>query len=143
MAKKITKYVKLQIAAGAANPSPPVGPALGQAGLNIMDFCKLFNAKTADMEKGTPIPVVISVFEDRSFDFVIKTPPASFLLLKAAGLKKGSGEPNKAKVGTVTMAQLREIVEVKKVDLNSNDIDAGVRIISGTARSIGLEVEGE
>ena len=143
MAKKITQYVKLQIAAGSANPSPPVGPALGQAGLNIMDFCKLFNAKTADMEKGAPIPVVISVFEDRSFDFVIKTPPASFLLLKAAGLKKGSGEPNKTKVGTVTMAQLREIVEVKQADLNSNDIDAGVKIISGTARSIGLEVQSE
>ena len=143
MAKKIKQYVKLQIAAGAANPSPPVGPALGQAGLNIMDFCKLFNAKTADMEKGTPIPVVISVFEDRSFDFVIKTPPASYLLMKAAGLKKGSGEPNKTKVGKVTMAQLREIVEVKQVDLNSNDIDAGIKIISGTARSIGLEVEGE
>ncbi len=141
MAKKIKQFVKLQIPAGKANPSPPVGPALGQAGLNIMDFCKEFNAKTQEFTAGTPIPVVITAYEDRSFEFITKTPPASYLLLQAAKVKKGSGEPNKVKVGTVTISQLKEIAEVKKVDLNSNDIDAGARIIAGTARSMGLVVE--
>ncbi len=143
MAKKIKQYVKLQIPAGAANPSPPVGPALGQAGLNIMEFCKAFNAKTQDMEAGSPVPVVITAYEDRTFDFVTKTSPASYYLKKAAGIKKGSGEPNKNKVGTVTVAQLKEIVEAKQADLNSNDVEAGVKIIAGTARAMGLEVEGE
>ncbi len=142
MAKKLDKIVKLQVPAGSANPAPPVGPALGQAGVNIMEFCKAFNAKTQEMEKGLTLPVVISVYADRSFDFVIKTPPASVLLLKAANLKKGSGEPNKKKVGKVTSAQIREIVETKMPDLNCYDVDAGMKIIEGTARSMGLEVEG-
>ncbi len=142
MAKKLDKIVKLQVPAGSANPAPPVGPALGQAGVNIMEFCKAFNAKTQEMEKGLTLPVVISVYADRSFDFVIKTPPASVLLLKAAKLQKGSGEPNKKKVGKVTSAQLREIAEVKMPDLNCYDLDAGVKIIEGTARSMGLEIEG-
>jgi len=142
MAKEVTKIVKLQVPAGKANPAPPVGPALGQAGVNIMEFCKAFNAKTQEMEAGMPIPVVISVYKDRSFDFVTKTPPASFLLLKAAKLQKGSAEPNKNKVGKVTSAQLKEIVEIKKSDLNSYDVEAGMKIIAGTARSMGLEVEG-
>lgn len=142
MAKKIASYVRLQIPAGQANPSPPVGPALGQAGVNIMEFCKAFNAKTGDMESGTPTPVIISIFEDRSFEFITKTPPASYLLKKSANIKKGSGEPNKNKVGTVTVDQLREIYETKKADLNALDADAGIKIIAGTAQSMGLEVEG-
>jgi len=142
MAKKLDKIVKLQVPAGSANPAPPVGPALGQAGVNIMEFCKAFNAKTQEMEKGLTLPVVISVYADRSFDFIIKTPPASVLLLKAANLKKGSGEPNKKKVGKVTSAQIRDIVETKMPDLNCYDVETGMKIIEGTARSMGLEVEG-
>ncbi|MDQ6996416.1 MAG: 50S ribosomal protein L11 [Mariprofundus sp.] len=142
MAKKLDKIVKLQVPAGSANPAPPVGPALGQAGVNIMEFCKAFNAKTQEMEKGLTLPVVISVYADRSFDFIIKTPPASVLLLKAAKLKKGSGEPNKKKVGKVTSAQIRDIVATKMPDLNCYDVEAGMKIIEGTARSMGLEVEG-
>jgi large subunit ribosomal protein L11 len=142
MAKKIDKLVKLQVAAGKANPAPPVGPALGQAGLNIMEFCKAFNARTQEMEAGMPLPVVISVYKDKSFDFVIKTPPASILLMKAAKIKKGSGEPNKNKVGTVTQAQLEEIAQAKMVDLNCYDVTSGAKIIAGTARSMGLEVKG-
>jgi len=142
MAKEVTQLVKLQVPAGKANPAPPVGPALGQAGVNIMEFCKAFNAKTQEMEAGMPIPVVISVYKDRSFDFVTKTPPASFLLLKAAKLQKGSPEPNKNKVGKVNSAQLREIAEIKMTDLNAYDAEAAMRIIEGTARSMGLEVEG-
>ncbi|MFC1536892.1 50S ribosomal protein L11 [Pseudomonadota bacterium] len=142
MAKKIEKFVKLQVPAGSANPAPPVGPALGQAGLNIMEFCKAFNARTQEMEKGMPLPVVITVYADKSFDFVIKTPPASVLLKKAAKIQKGSSEPNKQKVGTVTRAQLIEIAEAKMVDLNCYDAEAGAKIIEGTARSMGLNVEG-
>lgn len=142
MAKKIEAYIKLQVAAGAANPSPPVGPALGQHGVNIMEFCKAFNAKTQSMESGLPVPVVITVYNDRSFTFITKTPPAAVLLLKAAGIKSGSGRPNTDKVGKVTRAQLEEIANTKEPDLNSNDIDAAVNIIAGTARSMGLEVEG-
>ena len=142
MAKKLQTYVKLQVPAGAANPSPPVGPALGQHGLNIMDFCKAFNDRTKDLEKNMPVPVVISVYNDKSFTFEIKTPPASVLLKKAAGIDKGSGEPNKNKVGTVTRKQLEEIVKTKEPDLNSMDVDAGVKIIAGSARSMGIKVEG-
>lgn len=142
MAKKIEAYIKLQVKAGEANPSPPVGPALGQHGVNIMEFCKAFNAKTADVEKGLPIPVVITVYGDRSFTFVTKTPPAAVLLMKAAGVKKGSGTPNTVKVGTVTRAQLEEIATTKMQDLNAADMDAAVRIIAGSARSMGLDVEG-
>ncbi len=142
MAKKLDKIVKLQVPAGAANPAPPVGPALGQAGVNIMEFCKAFNAKTQEMEKGLPLPVVISVYQDKSFDFVIKTPPASVLLMKAAKIQKGSPEPNKKKVGKVTRDQVREIAETKMPDLNCYDIDAAMRIVEGTARSMGIEVEG-
>jgi large subunit ribosomal protein L11 len=142
MAKKLDKIVKLQVPAGSANPAPPVGPALGQAGVNIMEFCKAFNAKTQEMEKGLTLPVVISVYADRSFDFIIKTPPASVLLLKAAGIPKGSGEPNKKKVGKVTSAQIREIAETKMVDLNCYDVEVGMKIIAGTAVSMGLEVKG-
>lgn len=142
MAKVLEKLVKLQVPAGKANPAPPVGPALGQAGLNIMEFCKAFNARTAEQEAGMPLPVVISVYKDKSFDFVIKTPPASFLLMRAAKIEKGSGEPNKKKVGTVTEAQLREIAEAKMIDLNCYDAEAGAKIIAGTARSMGLEVKG-
>jgi len=142
MAKKLDKIVKLQVPAGSANPAPPVGPALGQAGVNIMEFCKAFNAKTQEMEKGLTLPVVISVYADRSFDFIIKTPPASVLLLKAAKIQKGSGEPNKKKVGKVTSAQVREIAETKMPDLNCYDVEAGMKIIAGTAVSMGLEVEG-
>jgi len=141
MAKKIEAYIKLQVPAGGANPSPPVGPALGQHGVNIMEFCKAFNAQTQNIEKDLPVPVVISVYSDRSFTFIMKTPPASILLKKAAGIKSGSGEPNKNKVGTVTRAQLEEIVNTKQPDLTSADMDAGVRTIAGTARSMGLEVE--
>ncbi|MDQ6976845.1 MAG: 50S ribosomal protein L11, partial [Ghiorsea sp.] len=133
MAKVLEKLVKLQVPAGKANPAPPVGPALGQAGLNIMEFCKAFNARTQEMEAGMPLPVVISVYKDKSFDFVIKTPPASILLMKAANIKKGSGEPNKNKVGTVSQAQLEEIAQAKMVDLNCYDVEAGAKIIAGTA----------
>jgi large subunit ribosomal protein L11 len=142
MAKKIKGYIKLEIAAGQANPSPPVGPALGQAGLNIMEFCKAFNAHTQSTEQGTPIPVVITAYVDRTFSFVTKTPPASFFLRKAAGLAKGSGEPGREIVGTVTQAHLREIAEAKMVDLNANDVEAAMKIIAGSARSMGLEVVG-
>ena len=142
MAKKVVTYIKLQVPAGKANPSPPVGPALGQHGLNIMDFCKAFNAETQGMEAGMPIPVVITVYSDRSFTFIKKTPPAAILLMKAAGIKKGSGTPNTDKVGKVTRAQLEEIAELKMVDLNATDMDAAVKIIAGSARSMGLDVEG-
>ncbi len=142
MAKELEKTVKLQVPAGKANPAPPVGPALGQAGVNIMEFCKAFNARTQDIEAGLPLPVVINVYKDRSFDFVIKTPPASVLLMKAAGIQKGSAEPNKNKVGKVTRAQVKEIAETKMPDLNAYDVEAAMRIIEGTARSMGLEVEG-
>ncbi len=142
MAKKITAFIKLQVPAGSAAPGPPVGPALGQHGLNIMDFCKQFNAKTQSMESGMPIPVVITVYADRSFTFITKTPPASYLLKKAAGVDKGSAEPNRNKVGTVTRAQLEEIVNLKNPDLNSYEMDQAVRTIAGSARSMGLEVEG-
>ena len=141
MAKKIINYIKLQVPAGAANPSPPVGPALGQHGLNIMEFCKAFNAQTQEAEKGMPLPVVIAVYSDKSFTFEIKTPPASVLLMKAAGLTKGSGTPNTKKVGKVTRAQLEEIAATKMVDLNANDMDTAISIIAGSARSMGLEVE--
>ncbi len=140
MAKEITGYIKLQIPAGQANPAPPVGPALGQHGVNIMEFCKAYNAATQD-KAGLVIPVVITVYSDRSFSFVTKSPPAAVLLKKAAGLAKGSGVPNRDKVGKVTRAQIEEIVEMKKDDLNANDMDAAVRIIEGTARSMGIEVE--
>ena len=142
MAKKIEAYIKLQVAAGKANPSPPVGPALGQHGVNIMEFCKAFNAKTQKLEEGMPVPVVITVYADLSFTFITKTPPASVLLKKAAGLQKGSSVPNKDKVGKVTRAQLEEIVKAKQPDLTSADMDAGVRTIAGSARSMGIEVEG-
>ncbi|MCP4076763.1 MAG: 50S ribosomal protein L11 [Gammaproteobacteria bacterium] len=142
MAKKIENYIKLQVPAGEANPSPPVGPALGQHGLNIMEFCKGFNAQTQEMEKGIPVPVVISVYSDKSFTFIMKTPPASVLLKKAAGVAKGSGEPNTTKIGKVTRAQLEEIATTKMKDLNANDMDAAVKIIAGSARSMGLDVEG-
>lgn len=142
MAKKIDAYVKLQVPAGQANPSPPVGPALGQHGLNIMDFCKAFNAKTQGVEQGLPIPIVITVFSDKSFTFITKTPPASVLLRKAAGVPKGSGTPNTAKVGTVNRAQLEDIAKAKDPDLTAADMDAAVRTIAGTARSMGLDVEG-
>ena len=141
MAKKIENYIKLQVPAGAANPSPPVGPALGQHGLNIMEFCKAFNAETQDVENGMPLPVIIAVYNDKSFTFEIKTPPAAVLLRKAAGVAKGSGTPNSEKVGSVTRAQLEEIATTKMKDLNANDMDAAVRIIAGSARSMGLEVE--
>ena len=142
MAKKIEGYIKLQVPAGTANPSPPIGPALGQRGVNIMEFCKAFNAATQDLEKNAPIPTTITVYADRSFTFTTKSPPASFLLKKAAKIKSGSGEPNKNKVGKITRAQLAEIAEVKMKDLNANDIDAAVKIIEGSARAMGLEVEG-
>jgi len=142
MAKKISAYIKLQVPAGKANPSPPVGPALGQRGVNIMEFCKAFNAATQSMEPGLPIPVVITVYSDRSFTFVTKTPPAAVLLKKAAGITSGSGTPNTKKVGTVTRAQLEEIARAKEPDLTAADLDAAVRTIAGSARSMGLEVEG-
>lgn len=140
MAKKITGYIKLQIPAGQANPSPPVGPALGQAGLNIMEFCKAFNAATQNMEQGMPIPVVITAYGDRSFSYITKTPPASYFLRKAAGLAKGSGAPGREVAGKVTKDQCREIAEQKMVDLNANDLDAATLMIMGSARSMGLEV---
>ncbi len=142
MAKKVKSYIKLQVAAGSANPSPPVGPALGQHGVNIMEFCKSFNASTQSIEQGMPIPVVITVYEDRSFTFVTKTPPAAILLKKAAGIAKGSGEPNTSKVGKVNREQLEEIAKMKEPDLTAASIDAAVRTIAGTARSMGLDVEG-
>jgi large subunit ribosomal protein L11 len=142
MAKKIDAYIKLQVPAGKANPSPPVGPALGQHGVNIMEFCKAFNAQTQGVEQGLPVPVVISVYSDKSFTFIMKTPPAAILLKKAAGIKSGSGRPNTEKVGTVTRAQLEEIAKTKDPDLNAADMDAAVRIIAGTARSMGLNTEG-
>ncbi len=142
MAKKITGYIKLHVPAGAANPSPPIGPALGQAGLNIMEFCKTFNAETQGMERGMPIPTVISVYADRSFSFITKTPPASYFLKKAARLDKASGSPGRDVAGSVTMAQVREIAEKKMADLNANDLDAAAKMIAGSARSMGLEVRG-
>ena len=142
MAKKIEAYIKLQVPAGDANPSPPVGPALGQHGVNIMEFCKAFNSQTQKTEKGLPIPVVITVYNDRSFTFITKTPPASILLKKAAGIAKGSGTPNTDKVGKVNRGQLEEIATTKMADLNAADMDAAVAIIAGTARSMGLDVEG-
>ena len=140
MAKKIEGYIKLQIKGGAANPAPPVGPALGQHGVNIMEFCKAFNAKTQD-KQGKLIPVEITVYADRSFTFITKTPPASSLILEAAGLKKGSSEPNKEKVGKVTVSQIKEIAELKMPDLNAADIDSAIKMIAGTARSMGINVE--
>ncbi len=142
MAKKIDTYIKLQVPAGQANPSPPVGPALGQHGLNIMDFCKAFNAQTQNMEQGLPVPVVITVYVDKSFTFVTKTTPASHLLKKAAGISSGSGTPNTNKVGKVSREQLEEIAKTKKPDLTAADLDAAVKTIAGTARSMGLETEG-
>jgi len=142
MAKKITAYIKLQVAAGKANPSPPVGPALGQHGVNIMEFCKQFNASTQSMEQGMPIPVVITVYADRSFTFITKTPPASVLLKKAAGLQSGSSRPNTEKVGKLNRAQLEEIAKLKMPDLTAADLDAAVRTLAGTARSAGIETEG-
>ncbi|MGY6554912.1 MAG: 50S ribosomal protein L11 [Wenzhouxiangella sp.] len=142
MAKKVKAYIKLQVKAGQANPSPPVGPALGQHGVNIMEFCKAFNAQTQSTEPGLPLPVVITVYSDRSFTFITKTPPAAVLLMKAAKIPKGSGEPNTKKVGTVTRAQLEEIARMKEPDLTAADIDAAVRTIAGSARSMGLNVEG-
>jgi large subunit ribosomal protein L11 len=142
MARKIETYIKLQVPAAKANPSPPVGPALGQHGVNIMEFCKAFNAQTQGMEVGIPVPVVISVYNDRSFTFIMKTPPATVLLKKAAGIEKGSGTPNTAKVGKVTRKQLEEIAKIKARDLNSADLEAAVKIIAGSARSMGLDVEG-
>ena len=141
MAKKVEAYIKLQIPAGKANPSPPVGPALGQRGVNIMEFCKAFNAATQQMEAGLAIPVVITVYTDRSFTFVLKTPPAAVLLKKAAGIKKGSGTPNSQKVAVIQRAQLEEIAKLKEPDLTASDLDAAVRIIAGTARSMGIDVE--
>ncbi|MGY8863748.1 MAG: 50S ribosomal protein L11, partial [Pseudomonadales bacterium] len=141
MAKKVQAYIKLQVAAGKANPSPPVGPALGQHGVNIMEFCKAFNAQTQGMEVGMPVPVVITVYADRSFTFITKTPPAAVLLMKVAGLKSGSARPNTVKVGTVTRAQLEEIATTKMEDLTASSMDAAVRTIAGSARSMGLNVE--
>lgn len=140
MAKKITGYVKLQVPAGKANPSPPIGPALGQRGLNIMEFVKTFNARTAGMEVGMPVPVVITAFSDRTFTFVTKTPPATYFIKKAAGVDKGSQTTGKGFVGKITMAQIREIAEKKMVDMNANDLDAASRMIAGSAKSMGLEV---
>jgi large subunit ribosomal protein L11 len=142
MAKKVNGYVKLQVPAGQANPSPPIGPALGQQGVNIMEFCKQFNAQTQQVEKGLPIPVVITVYSDRSFTFIMKTPPASVLIRKAIGIEKGSGTPNTAKVGKITRKQLEEIARTKTPDLTAADLEAAVRTIAGSARSMGVEVEG-
>jgi len=142
MAKKVQGYVKLQVPAGAANPSPPIGPALGQQGVNIMEFCKQFNAQTQKMEKGLPIPVVITVYSDRSFTFVMKTPPASVLIRKALGIEKGSGAPYTSKVGRITRKQLEEIAKTKQPDLTAADLEAAVRTVAGTARSMGVDVEG-
>ena len=142
MAKKVNAYIKLQIGAGVANPSPPVGPALGQHGVNIMEFCKAFNAATDKVEKSLPIPVVITVYNDRSFTFITKTPPAAVLIRKAIGIKKGSGRPNTEKVGKITRAQLEEIANTKEPDLTAASMDAAVRTLAGTARSMGVDVEG-
>ncbi len=143
MAKKITTYIKLQVPAGSANPSPPIGPALGQHGLNIMEFCKQFNAQTQKMEKGLPTPVIITVYSDKSFTFIMKTPPATVLIKKAIGIEKGSSVPNKDKVGKITRKQLEEIAKIKMPDLNCHgDLEAAVRIIAGSARNMGVEVEG-
>lgn len=142
MAKKVTAYIKLQVKAQEANPSPPVGPALGQHGVNIMEFCKTFNAQTQSYDKGLPLPVIITVYSDKSFTFIIKTPPAAFLLIKAAGLQKGSGRPNTEKVGKVTRKQVEEIANTKMPDLTASSLDAAVRTIAGSARSMGIEVEG-
>ena len=142
MAKKVAGQLKLQVAAGKANPSPPVGPALGQRGINIMEFCKAFNARTQEMEVGQPTPVIITYFTDKSFTMEIKTPPASYLLKKAAGVKSASKTPGKASAGTVTLAQVREIAEAKMKDLNANDVEAAMQIIAGSARSMGIEVKG-
>jgi len=142
MAKKIQAYIKLQVKAGEAKPSPPVGPALGQHGVNIMEFCKTFNARTQDVEQGLPLPVVITVYSDKSFTFITKTPPASVLLMKATGIKKGSSNPNTNKVGVITRQQLEDIAKTKMEDLNAANMDAAVRIIAGSARSMGLTVEG-
>jgi large subunit ribosomal protein L11 len=140
MAKKITGYIKLQVPAGAANPSPPIGPALGQRGVNIMEFCKTFNAQTGDVEKGTPLPTVITVYADRSFSFATKSPPATYLIKKAANLKSGSKEPGKVSAGKIARSKLSEIAELKMKDLNANDIEAATKIIEGSARAMGLEV---
>ena len=140
MAKKITGYIKLQVPAGAANPSPPIGPALGQRGVNIMEFCKAFNAATAELEKSMPIPTIITVFADKSFSFITKTPPATFLIKKALNLKSGSKEPGKARAGKITRAQLNDIAEIKMKDLNANDLASASKIIEGSARAMGLEV---
>jgi len=142
VAKKIISYIKLQVAAGSANPSPPVGPALGQHGVNIMEFCKQFNAQTQKLEKGLPTPVIITVYSDKSFTFITKTPPATVLIKKAIGLESGSGVPNKNKVGKITRQQLVEIAKVKMPDMNCNDIDAAVRMLAGSARQMGVDVEG-
>ena len=142
MAKKIDGYINLHVSAGSATPSPPIGPALGQRGVNIMEFCKAFNAATADMEKGTPIPTKITVFGDKSFTFITKTPPASFLIKKVLGMKSGSKEPGKIAAGKITRAQLEEIATIKMADLNANDMDAAVKIIAGSATAMGLVVEG-
>jgi large subunit ribosomal protein L11 len=142
MAKKVQGYVKLQVPAGSANPSPPIGPALGQQGVNIMEFCKQFNAQTQKLEKGLPIPVIITVYSDRSFTFIMKTPPASVLIRKALGLEKGSGTPNTSKVGKITRKQLEEVAKTKTPDLTAADLEAAVRTIAGTARSMGVDVEG-
>jgi len=142
MAKKVNGYVKLQVPAGQANPSPPIGPALGQQGVNIMEFCKQFNAQTQQVEKGLPIPVVITVYSDRSFTFIMKTPPASVLIRKSIGIEKGSGTPNTSKVGKITRKQLEEIAKTKTPDLTAADLEAAVRTIAGSARSMGVEVEG-
>ena len=140
MAKKITGYIKLQVAAGAANPSPPIGPALGQRGVNIMEFCKAFNAATDKVEKGTPLPTIITVYADRSFSFVTKQPPATFFIKKAMNIKSGSKEPGKISAGTIKRSQLEEIAQAKMVDLNANDLEQATKIIEGSARSMGLEV---
>ena len=142
MAKKVQGYIKLQVPAGSANPSPPIGPALGQQGVNIMEFCKQFNAQTAKLEKGLPIPCVITVYADRSFTFIMKTPPASVLIAKSLGIEKGSGTPNTAKVGKISRKQLEEIAKTKQPDLTAADLDAAVRTIAGSARSMGVDVEG-
>jgi large subunit ribosomal protein L11 len=142
MAKKVNGYVKLQVPAGSANPSPPIGPALGQQGVNIMEFCKQFNAQTQKLEKGLPIPVVITVYSDRSFTFIMKTPPASVLIRKAIGVEKGSGTPNTSKVGKISRKQLEEVAKTKTPDLTAADLEAAVRTIAGTARSMGVDVEG-
>src|SRR5499427_874474 len=142
MAKKVQGYIKLQVPAGSANPSPPLGPALGQQGVNIMEFCKQFNAQTQKMEKGVPMPVVITVYADRSFTFLMKTPPAAVLIRKAIGIEKGSGTPNTAKVGKISRKQLEEIAKLKQPDLTAADLDAAVRTIAGSARSMGVDVEG-